>query len=172
MKLIWALILVSLTAFPVQSKERLPFPFDQSTRVTFIRLGNIELDAGQQFALSFRDGQWTIERRISRYSATYQDISPDEAYEILKAFSEVYRRWQNSPYRDVTKNGYSLYISIDQTWQTTIRVRDRGSPELRQLIKTIEYPVGLVLNEVRTNNVPGEIQASTAGTNTSSTAAP
>lgn len=175
MKWLWILILTSMTAFPAFSKERLAFPFDQTTRVTFIRLGNIEMDAGQQFALSVKDGQWNIERRISRYSATYEEISPDEAYEILAAFSELYRHWQSAPYRDTTKNGYSLYLSINETWQTTIRVRDRGSRELRRVIELIDYPQGLVLNEARRETVPGAINASSAedpeGTNSTGQAA-
>lgn len=175
MKWMWMLILSGLIVAPGYSKERLGFPFDQTTRVTFIRLGNIEMDAGQQFSLTLKDGQWFIERRISRYSATYEDISPDRAYEILTAFSELYGHWQDSPYRDTTKNGYSLYLSINETWQTTIRVRDRGSPELRRVIDLIEYPDGLVLNEVKKDNAPGMINASTTedpeGTNTNEQAA-
>ena len=155
MKLIWALIFASLIVFPVTSKERLSFPFDQTTRITFIRLGNVELDAGQQFALTLREGQWSIERRISRYSATYEDITPDEAYEILAAFSELYKHWQDAPYRDTSKNGYSLYLSINETWQTTIRVRDRGSPELRKVIELIEYPTGLVLHREKPEDAEG-----------------
>jgi len=169
MKWIRVLILTSLAVFPAFSKERLAFPFDQTTRISFIRLGNVEMDGGQQFALSVKDGQWSIERRVSRYSATYEDISPDRAYEILTAFSELYRHWQSAPYRDTTKDGYSLYLSINETWQTTLRVRDRGSAQLRQVIKVIEYPEGLVLNEVKPDNEPDGTDASAEdieGTNT------
>jgi len=169
MKWLWALLLSTLLISPVFSKERLRFPFDQTTRVTFIRLGSVEMDSGQQFALTLRDGQWSIERRISRYSATYEDITPDKAYEILKAFSELHAHWMDAPYRDTTKNGYSLYLSINETWQTTIRVRDRGSPELRRVIELIEYPEGLELTKAKADNAPGAVNASTtenpAGTN-------
>lgn len=174
MKWMWTILLSAVIAAPVIAQERLGFPFDQTTRISFIRLGNIKSDAGQQFALTVKEGQWIIERRISRYSATFEDISPDRAYEILTAFSELYKHWQNSPYRDTEKYGYSLYVSINDTWQTTLRVKDRGSPELRNLIELIEYPTGLVLNEVKPSNAPGVIRASTTedpeGTNTTAEA--
>jgi hypothetical protein len=164
-----------MTAVPVHSKERLAFPFDQTTRITFIRLGDIKADSGQQFVLTLQEGQWSIERRISRYSATYEDISADRAYEILTAFSELYAHWQDSPYRDSEKLGYSLFISINDTWQTALRVKDRGSPELRRVISIIEYPDGVVLNPLRPSNAPGIIRASSAedpdSTNTTAGAA-
>ncbi len=162
MNWMWVIVVSALMVAPVYSKERLGFPFDQTTRVSFIRLGNVTTDAGQQFALTVKEGQWIIERRISRYHATYEDISPDRAYEILTAFSELYFHWQNSPYRATEKNGYSLYVSINDTWQTTLRVKDRGSPELRRVINLIEYPDGVVLNEVRKSDAPSDIRASTA----------
>lgn len=163
MKWIWILILTAMVASPVHSKERLGFPFDQTTRITFIRLGDISADAGQQFVLKVENGQWTIERRISRYHATFEDISEERAHEILAAFSDLYKHWQKSPYRDRKKPTYSLYISINETWNTALRVKDRGSPELNHLIKLIEYPDGVVLNEVKKSKAPGVIRASSEG---------
>jgi hypothetical protein len=147
MKWICTLILTVMTTAAVGAKERLNFPFDQATRITFIRLGNLTADAGQQFALTVKQGQWSIERRISRSHASFEDIPPEKAAEILAAFAELYSYWQDSPYRESSRNGYSLYISINDTWQMSMRVKDRGSPTLKRLINLIEYPNGLVLKE-------------------------
>ncbi len=162
MKWIGTLILTAALTLTGYSKERLRFPFDQTTRVTFIRLGNMELDAGQQFVLEVDQGQWRIKRRISRAHATVEDITEERAQEILKAFAELYSYWQNTPYRDPDENAYSLYVSTTDTWQMALRVKDRGSPQLTQLIELIEYPEGLVLNDVKEDNTPGDgIRAST-----------
>ncbi len=163
MKWIWTLLLAAMTTSAVCAKERLNFPFDQATRITFIRLGNLSADAGQQFALTVKQGQWSIERRISRSHASFEDIPPEQAREILAAFSELYSYWQDAPYREASRNGYSLYISINDTWQMSMRVKDRGSPELKRLIQLIEYPEGLVLKEVKEDEISDIRAASESG---------
>ena len=155
MKWICTLILTAMTVATVCAKERLKFPFDQATRVTFIRLGNVKSDTGPQFVLADKQGQWTIERRLSRTHASAEDISPERADEFLTAFSELYSYWQDTPYRDSRNKGYSLYISINDTWQIHLRVKDRGSPELNRLIELIEYPDGMDLKKVKEGEASG-----------------
>ena len=149
MKWICTLILAAMMVATVCAKERHKFPFDQATRITFIRLGNIKADGGPQFVLADKQGQWTIERRLSRTYASAEDISTERADEFLTAFSELYSYWQDTPYRDSKKKGYSLYIAINDTWQMNLRVKDRGSPELNRLIELIEYPDGMDLKKVK-----------------------
>lgn len=151
MKWMCALILATMIVSPVCAKERHAFPFDQATRVTFIRLGNVAADSGPQFVLAIKQGQWTIERRLSREYAIAEEISTERADEFLTAFSELYSYWQDTPYRDSKKKGYSLYIAINDTWQMNLRVKDRGSPELNRLIELIEYPEGMDLKKVKEN---------------------
>ncbi len=163
MKWILTLALAAWAASSAYCKERLAFPFDQTSRITFIRLGTVEADAGQQFVLENKTGQWVIQRRISRYNSISEDITDERAHEMLAAFSDLYTHWQNAPYRDTRKNGYSLFISINETWQIALRVKDRGSPELNRLLELIEYPDGLVLEEEKEDELPNEIRAASDG---------
>ena len=155
MKRIGILIFAALTAVTACAAERPAFPFDQATRITFIRLGNVRADTGPQFVLALKEGQWTVERRLSRTHASAEDISQERADEFLTAFSELYSYWQDTPYRDSRKKGYSLYISINDTWQMNLRVKDRGSPELNRLIELIEYPDGMDLKKVKEGEASG-----------------
>ena len=163
MKWVCTLIFAVMAVVTVCAKERHKFPFDQATRITFIRLGNIQADAGPQFVMALKQGQWTIERRLSREYASTEDISPEQADECLAAFSELYSYWQDTPYRDSKKKSYSLYISINDTWQMTLRVKDRGSPELNRLIELIEYPDGMELKKMKEEEASEDGTQSSAG---------
>lgn len=153
MKRIGILIFTAMTVATMYAAERQTFPFDQATRITFIRLGNVRADTGPQFVLALKEGQWTVERRLSRTHASAEDISQERANEFLTAFSELYSYWQDTPYRSSNKKGYSLYISINDTWQMNLRVKDRGSPELNRLIELIEYPEGMDLKNMNKDKV-------------------
>lgn len=104
----------------------------------------------------FEDMKWmctlilatmTIERRLSRTNESIEEISKDRADELLAAFSVLYSHWQDTPYRDTNKKAYSFYVTIGDTWNTLLHVRDLGSPELNRLIELIEYPDGMDLKK-------------------------
>ncbi len=161
MKWIWTLILAALTVTGVNADEGLEFPFNRATRITFIRLGDTQTDAGQQFVLEYKNREWIVERRISRTEFTTETIAEEKAQQMISAFSELYDHWNTKPYFNTADAGYSLFISIKGSWQMALRVKDRGSPALTQLIETIAYPEGLKLEGVPKDKRPGEIRAST-----------
>ena len=173
MKWIWSLLLGATLACTTYAQENMEFPFNRATRITFIRLGNLEMDAGQQFVLRSYHREWSIERRISRTQEIVEKITPERAFEILAAFSQLYTHWKERPYFDREIPGYSLFISIDDSWRMALSVKDRGSPQLTQLLETIQYPEGLTLElneepDAKANTTPGSgIRASTEDSNES-----
>ena len=161
MKWIWSILMATMISLCAWAEEDLGFPFDRTTRITFIRLGDTKSDAGQQFVLQYTAGQWTIERRISRTQETVEKISGERANEILAAFADLYGHWIDHPYFDPEEGGYSLFISIKDSWRMALMVKDRGSEALNNLLDAIEYPEGMVLNPLA-QTLPGGVQVSTA----------
>lgn len=157
-RLLLGLILSAACVLSGSAREEVAFPFSRATRITFIRLGDLKADAGQQFVLAFKGGKWIIERRISRTAATTEEIPPARAEEILLAFEKLYTHWQEQPQFDPTTSGYSMFVAINNTWLVSMSVRDDGSPSLNNLLEVIEYPSGVALSR--------EAEAEAAATNT------
>ncbi|MBN2784259.1 MAG: hypothetical protein JXR25_05490, partial [Pontiellaceae bacterium] len=90
-----------------------------------------------------------------------EKISPERTFEILQAFSELYAHWQDRPYFDRESSGYSLFISIDDSWRMALSVKDRGSDALTKLLEVIKYPEGLTLEDATpAEETPGLIRVS------------